>query len=240
MALVELRQVCKRYTLGETSIDALKNVDLDIEPGEFIAAWGPSGSGKSTLCNLIGLLDEPTSGQIRLEGQDPFGISDMERSRLRNCRIGFVFQGFNLVPVLSALDNVLLPLQIRGRVSQQDKAKALHYLKRLGLDNHIGHRPQKLSGGQQQRVAIARALITEPALVIADEPTANLDSVTAAGIIALMRDLNRQQGTTFLFSTHDQRLIQQVDRLIHLRDGAIEADDRLAPEAGPAVQSCAA
>jgi putative ABC transport system ATP-binding protein len=238
VALVELRKVCKQYTLGETHIEALKGVDLDIEAGEFIAVWGPSGSGKSTLCNLIGLLDEPTAGEVNLEGQDPFGISDAERSRLRNNRIGFIFQGFNLVPVLSALDNVMLPLQIRGRVRQEDKEMALHYLKVLGLSSHIQHRPQKLSGGQQQRVAIARALITEPALVIADEPTANLDSETATGIIGLMRDLNRQQGTTFVFSTHDQRLIQKVDRLIHLKDGAIVEDRRLSlsgPDRGQAV-----
>jgi putative ABC transport system ATP-binding protein len=222
MALVELKQVSKDYHVGETCIPALRGIDLTIEPGEFIAIWGPSGSGKSTLCNLIGLLDSPTSGVVWLRGQDVSQLSDDTRSAWRNTSIGFIFQHFNLIPVLSALENVMLPLQIQGRGAA--KAKAMQRLTELGLAEHMARRPHQLSGGQQQRIAIARALITDPALVIADEPTANLDSDTAQQIIDLLRQLNRQSGTTFLFSTHDQRLLARVDRHILLRDGTITED----------------
>jgi putative ABC transport system ATP-binding protein len=227
MKLFELRQVCKHYHLGETRIVALAGVDLTIQRGEFVAIWGPSGSGKSTLCNLIGMLGSPTSGVVLLEGQDITELSDDRRSELRNQAIGFIFQNFNLLPVLSALENVMLPLQIRGESLAVAKEKARQCLIDLGLVEHLAHRPQKLSGGQQQRVAIARALITEPALIIADEPTANLDSETALKIIDLMRQLNRESGTTFIFSTHDQRLLERVDRRLLLRDGAIIEDTRI-------------
>lgn len=222
MALVELQQVSKDYHLGETCIAALRGIDLTVETGEFVAIWGPSGSGKSTLCNLIGLLDSPTSGVVWLQGQDVSQLSDDTRSAWRNTSIGFIFQHFNLIPVLTALENVMLPLQIQGRGAA--KAKAMQRLTELGLAEHMARRPHKLSGGQQQRIAIARALITDPALVIADEPTANLDSDTAQQIIDLLRQLNRQNGTTFLFSTHDQRLLARVDRQILLRDGTIAED----------------
>lgn len=222
MALVELKRVCKDYYLGETCIPALRGIDLTIETGEFVAIWGPSGSGKSTLCNLIGLLDSPTSGVVWLQGQDVSQLSDDTRSAWRNTCIGFIFQHFNLIPVLSALENVMLPLQIQGRDAA--KAKAMQRLTALGLAEHMARRPHKLSGGQQQRIAIARALIMDPVLVIADEPTANLDSDTARQIIDLLRHLNRQSGTTFLFSTHDQRLLARVDRQILLRDGTIVED----------------
>lgn len=225
MALVELQQVSKDYHVGETCIPALRGIDLTVETGEFVAIWGPSGSGKSTLCNLIGLLDSPTSGVVWLQGQDVSQLSDDTRSAWRNTSIGFIFQHFNLIPVLSALENVMLPLQIQGRGAA--KAKAMQRLTELGLAEHMARRPHKLSGGQQQRIAIARALITDPALVIADEPTANLDSDTAQQIIDLLRQLNRQSGTTFLFSTHDQRLLARVDRQILLRDGTIAEDKRV-------------
>ncbi len=218
--------MCKDYHLGSTRIAALKGIDLTIKKSEFIAIWGPSGSGKSTLCNLIGMLDIPTSGAVLLEGQDVTELPDDVRSSLRNKAIGVIFQGFNLLPVLSALENVMLPLQIQGQKPRVAKAKAMQRLTDLGLAEHMTHRPDKLSGGQQQRVAIARALITEPTVVVADEPTANLDSDTALRIIDLMRQLNRQSGTTFIFSTHDQRLLERVNRRVLLRDGTVVEDER--------------
>lgn len=223
--LVELHQVGKIYYLGENRITALKSVNLSIQRGEFVAVWGPSGSGKSTLCNLIGLLDICSSGTVRFDGQDVTALSDDRRSELRNRGIGFVFQNFNLIPVLSALENVMLPLQIAGISTGRAKRAARKRLAEVGLGEHEAHRPAKLSGGQQQRVAIARALVTDPALVIADEPTANLDSENALRITELMRRLNSNNGTTFVFSTHDQRLLERVERQILMRDGEI-IDDR--------------
>jgi putative ABC transport system ATP-binding protein len=223
--LIEAKQVHKYYHLGETRIVALKGVDLKINRGEFLAIWGPSGSGKSTLCNLIGMIDDPSSGAVLLEGRKTSDVSDDKRSELRNRAIGFIFQTFNLIPVLSALENVMLPLQIRGDVPARAEQRAMQLLSDLGLADHIAHRPHKLSGGQQQRVAIARALITDPSLVIADEPTANLDSETAIRIIELMRQLNSEGKTTFIFSTHDQRLLGRADRQVHLRDGRIVEDE---------------
>jgi putative ABC transport system ATP-binding protein len=226
--LIEVKQVHKYYYLGETRIVALKGVDLKINRGEFLAIWGPSGSGKSTLCNLIGMIDDPSSGMVLFEGRTVGEVSDDRRSELRNRAIGFIFQTFNLIPVLSALENVMLPLQIRGDVPAKAEEKALQLLSDLGLAEHIEHRPHKLSGGQQQRVAIARALITDPELIIADEPTANLDSETAMKIVDLMRQLNRRGKTTFIFSTHDQRLLQRADRQVLLRDGLVVEDKSLA------------
>ncbi|MBU0694728.1 MAG: ABC transporter ATP-binding protein [Candidatus Omnitrophica bacterium] len=221
-----MEEVHKTYYLGETQIEALCGIDLTIEKGEFVAVWGPSGSGKSTLCNLIGMVDSPNSGNILFQGQEIILLSDEERTELRNKSIGFIFQTFNLMPVLSALENVMLPLQIRGVPSKIVREKAMNILDELGIVDYIAHRPHKLSGGQQQRVAIARALITEPALVIADEPTANLDSDNARKIIDLMRKINSLKGTIFLFSTHDQRLLDRVHRQIQLEDGVI-VDDKL-------------
>jgi putative ABC transport system ATP-binding protein len=226
--LVELHQVFKHYQLGEGRISALKGVDFTIHPGEFVAVWGPSGSGKSTLCNLVGLLDTPSSGTVRFKGQDAATLSDDQRSEARNHAIGFIFQGFNLIPVLSALENVMLPIQIGHSSSRSSRGMALDRLAEVGLASHSAHRPAKLSGGQQQRVAIARALITSPALVVADEPTANLDSENAHRIIDLMRQINKKEGTTFVFSTHDERLLDRVDRLIMMRDGEIMEDQRAA------------
>lgn len=225
MALVELHAISKTYYLGEARIAALSQVSLSIEPGEFVAVWGPSGSGKSTLCNLIGLLDQPTGGQVILDGLDATRLSDDYKSDLRNHRFGFVFQQFNLLPVLSALENVMLPLQIRGVIGARARDAAMSRLDDMGLASHIHHRPHKLSGGQQQRVAIARALVTEPRLVLADEPTANLDTENAKLIIDLMHEINQRDGTTFLFSTHDERLLSRVGRRIHLRDGRLDADE---------------
>lgn len=221
MALIEMKKIKKDYFLGETVVQALQGIDLEIDKGEFVAVWGPSGSGKTTLLNLIGAIDEPTEGSLAIAGRDIRSLSDNQRSELRNEAIGFIFQGFNLVPVLSGLENVMLPLQIKGALSAEAKAKAMARLEEVGLADLIHHRPFKMSGGQQQRVAIARALVTDPSLVIADEPTANLDSETARMIIGLMRKLNKKEKTTFIFSTHDQRLLDQVDRLVRLEDGRI-------------------
>ncbi len=224
MPLITFEKVSKHYGTGETRVIALRGIDLTIARGEFVAIWGPSGSGKSTLCNLIGLLDSATSGTVRLDSQNVACLTDNYRSELRNRTIGFIFQSFNLIPVLSALENVMLPLHILGEGTAQAKRKATQRLTDLGLAEYMRRRPHKLSGGQQQRVAIARALITDPHVVVADEPTANLDSDTALKIIDLMRQLNQQSGTTCLFSTHDQRLLARVNRRILLRDGMIVED----------------
>jgi putative ABC transport system ATP-binding protein len=220
-SIIALKQVSKTYHLGGTEVHALQQIDLDIDPGEFVAVWGPSGSGKTTLMNLIGVIDEPSSGLLIFNGHDISGLSDNEKSELRNLSIGFVFQQFNLIPVLSALENVMLPLQIRGISQSEARKTAMNRLDQVELSEFVTHRPDKLSGGQQQRVAIARALVTNPHLIIADEPTANLDSKTAMKVIGLMRKLNVSEGTTFIFSTHDQRLLDNVSRLIHLEDGRI-------------------
>ena len=224
MTLVQMTNVTKDYRLGQTIVRALRGVTMQIDAGEFVAVWGPSGSGKTTLLNLMGGIDEPTSGRFTLNGQEISKLPDDLRSEIRNKAIGFVFQRFNLMPVLNAVENVMLPLQIRGLSSAESKKKAVDRLEQLGLSDFLAHRPDRLSGGQQQRVAIARALVTNPSLIIADEPTANVDSDTAIEIIRLMRDLNTKEGTTFVFSTHDQRLLGRVDRLIRLEDGRIKIE----------------
>lgn len=227
MKVVETRKLKKTYHFGDTEVTALQEVSFGIEKGEFVAVWGPSGSGKSTLCNLIGLLDVPTSGEVVINGHAAAGLSDAERSELRNDAIGFVFQNFNLIPVLTALENVMLPLQISGVGKEEAKQRAEALLEEVELHDRMGHRPQKMSGGQQQRVAIARSLVTDPALVLADEPTANLDTYNANLIIDLMRRINRERGAAFLFSTHDDRLLDRVDRKVHLQDGTILSDERV-------------
>ncbi len=227
MKVAETRNLKKSYHFGDIEVAALRDVSLEIEEHEFIAVWGPSGSGKSTLCNLIGLLDTPTAGEVRISGTPAAGLSDASRSELRNASIGFVFQSFNLIPVLSALENVMLPLQIHGVSKTEAAERAAKLLDEVELSDRLHHRPQKMSGGQQQRVAIARALVTDPVLVIADEPTANLDTHNANLIIDLMRRINHERGAAFLFSTHDDRLLDRVDRKIHLQDGEIIEDVRL-------------
>ncbi|MBA7698672.1 putative ABC transporter ATP-binding protein YknY [subsurface metagenome] len=222
MALIETKDIKKDYLLGETVVHALRGVDLTIDRGEFVAIWGPSGSGKTTLLNLIGAIDEPSSGQLFIEGQEVALLSDNRRTELRNGSIGFIFQGFNLIPVLSAVENVMLPLQIKGASFSESRDRALSRLDEVGLSDYVRHRPDKMSGGQQQRVAIARALVANPSLVIADEPTANLDSDTSRSIIGLMRSLNEKEKTTFIFSTHDQRVLDRVERLVRLEDGMIQ------------------
>ena len=221
MALVKTIGIRKDYRLGKAIVHALRGVNMQIDPGEFVAVWGPSGSGKTTLLNLIGAIDEPTEGEVFLNGRKLNALSDNERTEVRNRSIGFIFQNFNLIPVLSALENVMVPLQISGESYSRAKKTAGSRLEEVGLSRFIHHRPDKLSGGQSQRVAISRALIGTPLLVIADEPTANLDSETSEKIITLMREINQKGKTTFIFSTHDRRLLKHCNRLIEISDGRI-------------------
>lgn len=224
MALIEAKEVNRQYRLGDTTVHALTNVNLCIEKGEFVAICGPSGSGKTTLLNMIGSIDAPSTGKIFFDDQDLGQLSDNQQTELRSHSIGFVFQSFNLVPVLTALENVMLPLRITGVSVVKARKKAIKRLEDVGLKDLAAHRPDNMSGGQQQRVAVARALVANPLLVIADEPTANLDSVTAKSIIDLMQELNRKEQITFVFSTHDQRLLDRVQRKIVLTDGRVREE----------------
>ncbi len=223
MALIEVRQATKTYRLDQTTVTALRGVDLTVEPGELLAIAGPSGSGKTTLLHLIGCIERPTAGAVRLEGRDTAGLADEVLARLRAERLGFIFQTFNLLPVLTALENVEYPLLLRPGSAAERRRRALSALDQVGLSSVAAHRPMQLSGGQRQRVAIARAIVTEPRLVLADEPTANLDRATGGEIIGLMQTLNRRHGTTFVFSTHDSEIMQRASRIVHLRDGLVTA-----------------
>ncbi|GGX87673.1 ATP-binding cassette domain-containing protein [Massilia dura] len=230
MNIVELTHVEKAYGKDQGRVVALHNLSLQVQAGEFACVWGASGSGKSTLLNLIGLLDRADLGAVRVDGTDCATLGESEAAQFRNATIGFVFQGFNLVPVLSALENVMLPLQIAAVPAAEGKARALRALADVGLEQQARKLPDEMSGGQRQRVAIARALVNDPKLVLADEPTANLDSVTAESVIALMRKLNNEKGVTFVFSTHDARLLGYAGRRLELSDGRIVTDTRHANE----------
>ena len=220
--VVLVENVSKDYTLGKQKVSALRDVSLAVDKSEFIALAGPSGSGKSTLLNLIGCIDTPTTGKLLIEGIDVSHKTPNELSDLRLNTLGFVFQTFNLLPVLSAWENVEYPLlQIRDVDKSERESRIEHYLKVVGLQNYARHRPDELSGGQRQRVAIARALATHPKIVLADEPTANLDHKTGEDILRLMKKLNIEDGTTFIFSTHDSRVMEMADRVIELGDGQI-------------------
>ena len=219
--VLELRNVRKTYRLGEHVVPALQGVSLTVQPGEMLALTGPSGSGKSTLLNLAGLIDMPDTGEILLRGRPVTALSDTEATLLRRDAIGFVFQGFNLVPVMTVADNVDYPLFLTGVPAAERRERVAQVLEAVGLAEHAQHRPDALSGGQRQRVAVARALIKRPTLVIADEPTASLDSHTAEQVLALMRERGHAQGAAFLIATHDARLLRRCDRVIALRDGVI-------------------
>ncbi|MGB8435390.1 MAG: ABC transporter ATP-binding protein [Burkholderiales bacterium] len=222
MSLVRVENVSKEYLLGEQRVAALKNVTLSIEPGVFMSIAGPSGSGKSTLLNLIGCIDTPTSGRILIDGQDVSGKTPDQLAELRARTIGFIFQTFNLLPVLSAAENVEYPLLQFPELSKAERIeRVIHFLNVVKLRKYGRHRPNQLSGGQRQRVAIARALATEPKIVLADEPTANLDHRTGDAILGLMKDINREFGTTFIFSTHDKKVMAKADRLVRIEDGQI-------------------
>jgi putative ABC transport system ATP-binding protein len=219
---LNISEVHKFYTLGETKVHALRGVNLQIQAGEFAAVIGTSGAGKSTLLHLIGCLDQPTSGTVELDGQAVHLLSDDDRSALRNKKIGFIFQSFNLIPVINVFENIELPLLINSDVPKSEReTRVKQAIHDVGLDQFVHHIPDKLSGGQRQRVAIARALVGHPALILADEPTANLDSKTAHHIIDLMQELNQKRKVTFLFSTHDEKLMGRVQRVIRIHDGVI-------------------
>lgn len=221
--IVQLTDVAKSYRLGQTLVPALRGINLGIKKGEFTAIIGASGSGKSTLLNLIGLIDDPDQGSIQLDNQEVTTLNDDQKSQLRNLKIGFIFQSFNLVPVLSVYENVELPLLINPLVkAAQRRDRVLQALEDVGLKDLHTNLPDQLSGGQRQRVAIARALASGPDLVLADEPTANLDSKTSHMIIDLMLELNAQRKVTFIFSTHDERLMDRVSRIVHIKDGVLE------------------
>ncbi len=223
--IVQITGVVKEYPLGKQVVQALRGVDLNIEKGEFTTIAGPSGSGKTTLLNLIGCIDTPTRGQVRVDGQLTNDLSDAELTRLRLQKLGFIFQSFNLVQVLDVYQNVEFPLLLQGGISAADrKTRVEDVINKVGLTKYIRQRPTELSGGQRQRVAIARALVTRPAIVLADEPTANLDSATGRAIIDLMRDLNQNEKITFIFSTHDQQVMSRADRIVKIADGAVASD----------------
>jgi len=230
-SIVSLKDACKDYALGATVVHALRGTSLEVSTGEFMSIVGPSGSGKTTLLNLIGCVDTPSAGRVTVDGHDTSKLSERELTRLRLHTIGFIFQSFNLVGVLDVFRNVELPLLLQGTLSSADRKKrVLELLERVGLGKHVRHRPSELSGGQRQRVAIARALVTGPKLVLADEPTANLDSKTGETILDLMKELNRSEHTTFIFSTHDARVMAHASSRVHIADGrvaSVESGDDL-------------
>ena len=227
MSLLELKEVKKIYQQGKIKVPALRGVDLNVEEGEFTTIFGPSGSGKTTLLNMIGCLDTPTEGEIRLNDKK---VSDLSRKALamtRRYNIGFVFQSYNLIPVLTAYENVEFAIRLTDHTSEsQMKEKVLKILEEVGLKGLESRRPNELSGGEKQRVAIARALVKKPKLILADEPTANLDSENAAGVVDIMRKMNKELNTTFIFSTHDPMVMKYANRYINLKDGMISADER--------------
>ena len=222
--IVKLDNITRTYLQGEIEVHAVSSFTLNINPGDFATLCGPSGSGKTTVLNMIGALDEPTSGVVSIEGQDLSTLNRSEISALRRDRIGFVFQSYNLIPVLTAYENAEFVLALQGVSPAERRDRVMNVLKEVGLEGLEDRRPDEMSGGQQQRVAIARAIVTRPAIVLADEPTANVDSATAEALLDLMQELNQNDGVTFLFSTHDQRVIDRAKRVIHLRDGQLESD----------------
>jgi len=234
MAIISVRDVTKVYLLGKTEVQALRGVSLDVEQGEFLSIAGPSGSGKTTLLNLIGCVDTPSAGSVTVGGRDTSKLSERALTDLRLHQIGFIFQSFNLVQVLSVFQNVEFPLLLQGgltKAARRQRVQAL--LDAVGIGTYARHRPSELSGGQRQRVAVARALVTRPALVLADEPTANLDSQTGQNIIDLMRDMNRKDGTTFVFSTHDPKVMAHASAIVRIADGQV-AGREVAAGAGAA------
>jgi putative ABC transport system ATP-binding protein len=227
--IIEVEDLCKHYRMGESDVYALRGVSFQVSPGEFIALMGPSGSGKSTLMHLLGCLDTATSGTYCLEGRDVSKLTGRQRALVRNRQIGFVFQTFNLLARLSALENVMMPLHYRGRVKEV-KERAVEALNRVGLADRLRHRPNELSGGQRQRVAIARALVTDPLIILADEPTGNLDSKTGAEVMKLLTDLNQERsnrqsgeshGRTIILVTHDAEVAGHAQRILKMHDGEL-------------------
>jgi putative ABC transport system ATP-binding protein len=220
--IVRTKSVIKEYTMGGQTLRALKGVDLDIRRGEYISLMGPSGSGKSTLFNMIGGLDKPTTGNVFIDEVDMAQLDAAELAYLRCRRIGYIFQTFNLIPVMTALENVTLPMIFAGVPSDEAAEKGMHLLKIVGLGERFHHKPTELSGGQQQRVAIARSFANDPAIILADEPTGNLDGKTGTEIIELLRAMNKDRGVTVISATHDLKMVDVSDRIVYIRDGAIE------------------
>jgi putative ABC transport system ATP-binding protein len=226
--LIQLDDICKVYQMGEVEVHALCDASLEIGAGEMLAIMGPSGSGKSTLMNMLGCLDQPTRGKYLLDGQDVSHFDDDQLAGIRNSKIGFVFQTFNLLARTSALDNVMLPLIYGGLPVGERRKRAQWALDTVGLAHRVSHTPNELSGGQQQRVAIARALVNDPSIILADEPTGNLDSKSGAEVMAVLQGLNRERGITVVLVTHDLTIAQHTGRILHLYDGAITHEETVA------------
>jgi putative ABC transport system ATP-binding protein len=226
MAAVQVIDVTKSY--GEGQVQALKGVSLSVEAGEFMALAGPSGSGKTTMLNLVGALDLPSSGAVTINGRELAGLSRAQLADLRRDSVGFVFQAYNLIPVLTAGENAEYVLQLQGMASKERRERVKELFTRLGIGEFVDTFPSKMSGGQQQRVAVARAIAPMPAVVLADEPTANLDQATGRALVEVMRELNRERGITFVFSTHDPMVLEQADRVVRLVDGKVASDTRRA------------
>jgi len=222
MHLIEVKNLYKNYILKKTTTEVLKGVNLKIDKGEFLAIAGPSGSGKTTLLNIMGCIDKPTSGEVFVDGQETMSMTPDELADIRARKIGFIFQNFNLFPVLSAIENVEYSLLFKPIPPNEKRRKAKEALSRVGLLDFAKHKPLELSGGQQQRVAIARAIVRDPLFILADEPTANLDHKTGEGVIAIMKKMNQEFKTTFIFSTHDKKIIDQAHRVVSIWDGEIK------------------
>lgn len=227
-SIVQLNDVKKDYPLGNVTVQAVRGVNVSIEKGDFISFAGPSGSGKTTILNMVGCIDTPTSGTVTIDGETTGDLKDRQLTTLRHAKIGFIFQSFNLVPVLNVYENVEFPLLLgKSNIDKTEKKTRVEELvEQVGLADHMKHRPNELSGGQRQRVAIARALVTHPQIILADEPTANLDSKTGEQIIDLMKKINSELGSTFIFSTHDAEIVGIANHIVRLRDGLVEAEER--------------
>jgi putative ABC transport system ATP-binding protein len=227
MSIVELADVRKHYMLGQSRVEALRGVSLRVERGEFLAIAGPSGAGKSTVLNMIGCIDVPSEGRVLIDGTEVEHLNDTELTRYRRVKIGFIFQSFNLIPVLSVYENIEFPLLLQRGLSKKQRQEVVsHFIEAVGLSDRVKNKPNELSGGQRQRVAIARALVTHPLIVLADEPTANLDTETGHRIVTLMRDINETEKTTFIFSTHDEHIMEHARRVVNIRDGQLVGEKR--------------
>lgn len=222
MAVVRTQNVKKIYVMGDEKVEALRGVDLEVEPGEYLSIMGPSGSGKTTLFNMVGGLDKPTDGKVYIDDVDVAQLDAYELAWLRCRKIGYIFQTFNLIPVMTALENVTLPMVFAGLNSDEARDKGVDILMRVGLGERVSHKPFELSGGQQQRVAVARAFANDPALILADEPTGNLDLVTGTEIIELLREMNKESGVTVISATHDHKMLSVSDRVVVVRDGRVD------------------
>lgn len=222
MSFIVTKNITKEYRLGKTIVPALRGVDLEISKGEYVCVAGPSGAGKSTLLNMLGMLDEPTTGEILFDSQNITAMKDKELHKFRKSKITFIFQSFNLIPVLNAYENIEFPLLLQKVEKKEREERIRKITEEVGIAKYLKHRPDELSGGQRQRVAIARAIVTAPEVIMADEPTANLDSATGRSILDLMRRLNKEENTTFIIASHDDKIMNQADRLIKVIDGKIQ------------------